>query len=141
MPTERFWRAVLPGSIQNSTITYSVNGKQYVAVLTGRGGVTASLIHRPVSLLHLSIQTECTFCLPYPVLNRASDRDSGGTMKTLSFRTLVIASAMAAAMAIVVMARPGFSAIQIKATKISSNFSTLEGSDGMIGFCPGRMES
>ena len=38
------WQAVLPGSIQNSTITYSVNGKQYVAVLTGRGGVTAGLI-------------------------------------------------------------------------------------------------
>jgi hypothetical protein len=38
------WQTVLPGSIQSSTITYSVNGKQYVAVLTGRGGVTASLI-------------------------------------------------------------------------------------------------
>jgi alcohol dehydrogenase (cytochrome c) len=38
------WQAVLPGSIENSTITYSVNGKQYVAVLTGRGGVTAGLI-------------------------------------------------------------------------------------------------
>ena len=38
------WQAVLPGSIQNSTITYAVNGKQYVAVLTGRGGVTAGLI-------------------------------------------------------------------------------------------------
>jgi glucose dehydrogenase len=38
------WQTVLPGSIQNSTITYSVNGKQYVAVLTGRGGVTAGLI-------------------------------------------------------------------------------------------------
>jgi len=38
------WQATLPGSIQNSTITYSVNGKQYVAVLTGRGAITASLI-------------------------------------------------------------------------------------------------
>ena len=38
------WQSVLPGSIQNSTITYAVNGKQYVAVLTGRGGVTAGLI-------------------------------------------------------------------------------------------------
>ena len=38
------WQTVLPGSIQNSTITYAVNGKQYVAVLTGRGGVTAGLI-------------------------------------------------------------------------------------------------
>jgi alcohol dehydrogenase (cytochrome c) len=38
------WQTVLPGSIQNSTITYAVNGKQYVAVLTGRGGVTSGLI-------------------------------------------------------------------------------------------------
>jgi len=38
------WQTVLPGSIQNSTITYSVNGKQYVAVLTGRGGITSGLI-------------------------------------------------------------------------------------------------
>jgi hypothetical protein len=35
---------VLPGSIQNSTITYAVNGKQYIAVLTGRGAVTSGLI-------------------------------------------------------------------------------------------------
>lgn len=38
------WETVLPGSIQNSTITYAVNGKQYVAVLTGRGAVTSGLI-------------------------------------------------------------------------------------------------
>src|SRR6185295_3920008 len=38
------WQAVLPGSIQNSTITYAVNGKQYVAVLTGRGGLSGGLI-------------------------------------------------------------------------------------------------
>ena len=38
------WEAVLPGSIQNSTITYAVNGKQYVAVLVGRGAMSASLI-------------------------------------------------------------------------------------------------
>jgi glucose dehydrogenase len=38
------WQTALPGSIQNSTITYAVNGKQYVAVLTGRGAVTNTLI-------------------------------------------------------------------------------------------------
>ena len=32
------WQTVLPGSIQNSTITYAVNGKQYIAVATGLGG-------------------------------------------------------------------------------------------------------
>ena len=38
------WQAVLPGSIQNSTITYAVNGKQYVAVLFGRGALSGGLI-------------------------------------------------------------------------------------------------
>ena len=32
------WETILGGMIQMSTITYSVNGKQYVAVLTGDGG-------------------------------------------------------------------------------------------------------
>ena len=31
------WETILGGVIQNSTITYSANGKQYVAVLTGDG--------------------------------------------------------------------------------------------------------
>ena len=39
-------RQTLGGPIQNSTITYAVNGKQYVAVFTGGGGLTGGL-HRP----------------------------------------------------------------------------------------------
>ena len=31
------WEQTLGGPVQNSTITYSVNGKQYIAVLTGSG--------------------------------------------------------------------------------------------------------
>jgi alcohol dehydrogenase (cytochrome c) len=38
------WEMPLPGSIQNSTITYAVNGRQYVAVMAGRGAVTSGLI-------------------------------------------------------------------------------------------------
>ena len=38
------WETTLDGPIQNSTITYAVNGKQYVAVLTGSGLVTGGLI-------------------------------------------------------------------------------------------------
>lgn len=38
------WEAALGGTIQNSTITYAVNGKQYVAVLTGEGLTTGSLL-------------------------------------------------------------------------------------------------
>jgi alcohol dehydrogenase (cytochrome c) len=38
------WESKLEGTIQNSTITYAVNGKQYVAVFTGEGALTGGLI-------------------------------------------------------------------------------------------------
>ncbi len=38
------WETALNGPIQNSTITYSANGKQYVAVFTGVGLNTAGII-------------------------------------------------------------------------------------------------
>src|SRR5437870_2627185 len=37
------WETALGGPIQNSTITYRVNGRQYVAVVTGLGAITANL--------------------------------------------------------------------------------------------------
>jgi hypothetical protein len=40
------WETTLGGPIQTSTITYAVNGKQYVAVITGLGAVTASIFPR-----------------------------------------------------------------------------------------------
>jgi alcohol dehydrogenase (cytochrome c) len=38
------WEQALNGPVQNSTITYAVGGKQYVAVLTGVGGNTGGII-------------------------------------------------------------------------------------------------
>ena len=38
------WEATLGGSIENSTITYAVGGKQYVAVMSGEGALTTGLI-------------------------------------------------------------------------------------------------
>jgi alcohol dehydrogenase (cytochrome c) len=38
------WETTLPGPVSNSTITYAVNGKQYVAVLVGNGGLMAGLL-------------------------------------------------------------------------------------------------
>ncbi len=38
------WQTVVGGSVSVSTITYAVNGKQYVAVLTGDGQLTSSLL-------------------------------------------------------------------------------------------------
>jgi alcohol dehydrogenase (cytochrome c) len=38
------WETTLNGPVQNSTITYAVDGKQYVAVLTGVGLNTAGII-------------------------------------------------------------------------------------------------
>jgi len=40
------WEITLGGPIQTSTITYRVNGKQYVAVMTALGAVTTSLFPR-----------------------------------------------------------------------------------------------
>jgi alcohol dehydrogenase (cytochrome c) len=40
------WETTLGGPIQTSTITYRVNGKQYVAVITALGAVTSSLFPR-----------------------------------------------------------------------------------------------
>ena len=37
------WEQTLTGPIQNSTVTYAVNGRQYVAVMTGNGGLTGAL--------------------------------------------------------------------------------------------------
>lgn len=39
------WKTILGGSISVSTITYAVNGKQYVAVMTGDGLLTQSLVN------------------------------------------------------------------------------------------------
>jgi alcohol dehydrogenase (cytochrome c) len=40
------WQTKLGGPIQTSTITYRVNGKQYIAVVTGLGGMTANIFPR-----------------------------------------------------------------------------------------------
>jgi PQQ-dependent dehydrogenase (methanol/ethanol family) len=40
------WEQTLGGTIQNSTITYAVNGKQYVAVFTGEGLLTSGIIQQ-----------------------------------------------------------------------------------------------
>jgi alcohol dehydrogenase (cytochrome c) len=41
---EILWETVLGGAVQMSTITYAVDGEQYVAVYTGEGLLTGSLI-------------------------------------------------------------------------------------------------
>jgi alcohol dehydrogenase (cytochrome c) len=59
------WQTRLNGPIQNSTITYSVNGKQYVAVLTGVGAVTSSLISEVPGLKpNVTYNSLSVFALP-----------------------------------------------------------------------------
>ncbi|HTW67512.1 MAG TPA: PQQ-binding-like beta-propeller repeat protein [Bryobacteraceae bacterium] len=41
---KKLWEAILGGSISVSTITYAVNGKQYVAVMTGNGLIDGLLM-------------------------------------------------------------------------------------------------
>jgi alcohol dehydrogenase (cytochrome c) len=46
---KQLWEAIVGGSIAVSTITYSVNGKQYIAILTGDGALGPGLVtlHAP----------------------------------------------------------------------------------------------
>jgi alcohol dehydrogenase (cytochrome c) len=57
------WQTTLDGPIQNSTITYAVNGKQYVAVLTGFGNLSAGLL-RQAGLQPVSKNGLYVFALP-----------------------------------------------------------------------------
>jgi alcohol dehydrogenase (cytochrome c) len=58
------WETKLNGPIQNSTITYAVNGKQYVAVLTGVGAVTGSLIKQAGLKTNRTYNSLSVFALP-----------------------------------------------------------------------------
>ena len=58
------WQQRLNGPIQNSTITYAVNGKQYVAVLTGVGAVTGALIEQAGIKPNRSYNSLSVFALP-----------------------------------------------------------------------------
>src|SRR5205085_8191063 len=40
------WQTTLDAPIQNSTISYAVNGKQYIAVLGGLGGLSSGLLRQ-----------------------------------------------------------------------------------------------
>ena len=39
---DKLWESILGGIIQSSTITYAVDGKQYLAILTGDGAAHTS---------------------------------------------------------------------------------------------------
>jgi glucose dehydrogenase len=49
---EVLWETILGGVIQMSTITYAVDGKQYIAVMTGDGNSATS---NPVELTNLTV--------------------------------------------------------------------------------------
>ena len=58
------WETKLNGPMQNSTITYAVNGKQYVAVLTGSGRVTGGLIDQAGIKPNRTYNSLYVFALP-----------------------------------------------------------------------------
>ena len=58
------WEQALNGPIQNSTVTYSVNGKQYVAVFTGIGGITGGLIDQAKITPNRSYNALAVYALP-----------------------------------------------------------------------------
>jgi PQQ-dependent dehydrogenase (methanol/ethanol family) len=58
------WEQVLNGPVQNSTITYAVNGKQYVAVLTGEGLTTGGLFTQAGIKANRGYNSLTVFALP-----------------------------------------------------------------------------
>lgn len=58
------WEQTLGGPIQNSTITYAVNGKQYVAVFTGVGGITGGMIDQAGIKPNRNYNSVSVFALP-----------------------------------------------------------------------------
>ena len=54
----------LGGPVQNSTITDAVNGKQYVAVFTGIGGMTSGLMDQAQIAPNRSYNALYVFTLP-----------------------------------------------------------------------------
>ena len=51
------WESILGGTITASTISYAVNGKQYVAVLTGSSAVDADLVNGYMAPVKVNIGT------------------------------------------------------------------------------------
>jgi len=50
--------------VQNSTITYAVNGKQYVAVVTGSGALTGALMDQASIKPNRGYNAVYVFALP-----------------------------------------------------------------------------
>jgi alcohol dehydrogenase (cytochrome c) len=63
---KQLWEGIVGGSIAVSTITYAVNGKQYVAILTGNGALGPGLIplHAPEIKLATGHNAVYVFALP-----------------------------------------------------------------------------
>ncbi|MEP6963801.1 MAG: PQQ-binding-like beta-propeller repeat protein, partial [Acidobacteriota bacterium] len=63
---KQLWEAIVGGSVAVSTITYAVDGKQYVAVLTGEGAMTNGLtaIQAPELKRVLNSTAVYVFALP-----------------------------------------------------------------------------
>ena len=63
---KQLWEGIVGGSIAVSTITYAVNGKQYVAILTGNGALGPGLIplHAPEIKLAAGHNAVYVFALP-----------------------------------------------------------------------------
>jgi alcohol dehydrogenase (cytochrome c) len=58
------WETKLRGPITNSTITYAVNGKQYVAVLTGQGAMSGGLMDQAGITPNRGYNSLSVFALP-----------------------------------------------------------------------------
>ena len=58
------WEQTLGGPVQNSTITYAVNGKQYVAVVSGSGALSGALMDQASIKPNRSYNALYVYALP-----------------------------------------------------------------------------
>jgi alcohol dehydrogenase (cytochrome c) len=82
------WDEMLPGPIANSTITYAVNGRQYVAVYTGDGQLTSSVVAYNKELKSARrVNTIQVFALPEDVASKTPLVPAGSAANGASRKT------------------------------------------------------
>ncbi len=91
---KKLWESVLGGNVSVSTITYAVNGKQYVAVMTGNNPKVPEL-NAEVPEIQNPTRLQFSLCLCTPVNQAFSPAINGPTMRLTFLLILTALSAVA----------------------------------------------
>ena len=63
---KQLWEQLVGGSISVSNISYSVNGKQYIAILTGEGAMTNGLVTMQAPELKRALNHTAVYAFALP---------------------------------------------------------------------------